>query len=334
MTTPHSPALRRHTSYSGLLVLPVLLIAACSTAESAAPAPPPSRSSGDPAETTTPGGTATPPPPDPTTPSPSVPGPGDAAFTSLEEQFDARLGVYAVDTGTGEMVTWRADERFAFTSTIKALAAAVVLDQTTDAELDEQVSYSAEELVPYSPVTEQNAATGMSLSEVLDAAVRFSDNTAGNLMYSEIGGAASLDDALAQVGDDVTQVERVEPDLNEAVPGDSRDTSTPRALATDLRAFAVDDALEPSDRARLIELLRGSTTGDALIRAAVPEGWGVGDKTGAGGFGTRNDIAVIWPPGDAPPLVIAVMSSRATEDAEYDDALIAGAAGAALAALD
>ncbi len=252
----------------------------------------------------------------------------------LEEQFDARVGVYAVDTGTGESVAWRADERFAYASTIKALAAAVVLDQTTDTELDELVTFSADDLVPYSPVTEQNVADGMTLREILDAAVRFSDNTAANLMFTEIGGPARLDEALAAVGDDVTQVERVEPDLNEAAPGDTRDTSTPRALAADLRAFVVDDALTPDDRAQLTGLLRGSTTGDALIRAAAPAGWVVGDKTGAGGYGTRNDIAVLWPPDDAPPVVVAVMSSRATEDAEHDDALIAGAAGAALAALD
>jgi len=335
MTTPHRSARGRRTGYSGLLVLSVFLLTACGTAESpvSAPAPPPSLPTGDPAGTT-PGDTAAPSAPDPTTPSPFGPDSGDAVFTALEEQFDARLGVYAVDTETDEAVSWRADERFAYASTIKALAAAVVLDQTTDAELDEQVSYTAEELVPYSPVTEQSVGVGMSLREVLDAAVRFSDNTAANLMFDEIGGPSGLDDALAQVGDDVTQVERVEPDLNEAVPGDPRDTSTPRALAADLRAFVVDDALEPSDQAQLVDLLRGNTTGDALIRAATPEGWVVGDKTGSGGFGTRNDIAVLWPPDDAPPVVMVVMSSRTTEDAEYDDALIAEAAGAALAALD
>lgn len=116
----------------------------------------------------------------------------------------------------------------------------------------------------------------------------------------ELGGPGGLDAALEDIGDDVAQVDRIETELNEAAPGDDRDTSTPRALAADLRAFTVDDALSADHRTLLTDWLRWNTTGANLIRASVPDGWDVGDKTGAGGYGTRNDIAVVWPPGRDP----------------------------------
>jgi beta-lactamase class A len=121
-------------------------------------------------------------------------------------------------------------------------------------------------------------------------------------------------------------MERREPELNAWAPGQTRDTSTPRALARDLRAFVLGDALQAPERVQLTRWLRANARGDALIRAGVPEDWVVGDKTGTGGtYGSRNDIAVLWPP-DADPIVVAIMSNRREADAEHDDALIAEAA--------
>jgi beta-lactamase class A len=165
----------------------------------------------------------------------------------------------------------------------------------------------------------------MTRRELADAAVRFSDNTAANLLLADLGGPAGLRTALEAVGDDVTRPARDEPSLNEATPGDVRDTSTPRAMAATLQAFAVEDALAEPDRALLNDWLRRNTTGDALIRAGTPEGWVVGDKTGTGGYGTRNDIAVITPPGRA-PIVLAILSDKGRADAEPDDDVIARAA--------
>ncbi|MFI7609221.1 class A beta-lactamase [Micromonospora sp. NPDC049366] len=256
----------------------------------------------------------------------------DREFRLLEERFDARLGVYAIDTGTGRTVAYRSDERFAYASTFKALAAAVVLDETTDTELNRVVRYSADDLVTYSPITQQHVNDGMTLRAIADAAVRYSDNTAGNLLLRKLGGPQRFEKKLRVIGDTVTDPARYETALNEARPGDRRDTSTARALAQDLRAYAVGDALEPADRDVLTGWLRGNTTGGELIRAGVPDGWAVGDKTGAGGYGTRNDIAVIWPP-DRAPIVLAVLSSRDEKDADYDNALIARATEVVISAL-
>ncbi|KOX15618.1 class A beta-lactamase [Nocardiopsis sp. NRRL B-16309] len=271
----------------------------------------------------TPGAAEAPAPSASPTPSASAAA-ADADFARLEEDFDARLGVYALDTGSGEAVGYRAEERFAFASTIKVALFGALLERATPEELEKDVTITEDDLVNWNPVTEDNVGGDMSLLELGDAALRYSDNAATNLLLEELGGPDALDAALEEIGDDVTSVDRIEPGLNEAVPGDERDTSTPRAMATTLEAFTLGDVLPEVDREILTEMMRGNTTGDDLIRAGVPDGWEVGDRTGAGGYGTRNAIAVAWPPEDD-PIVVVVMSSRDQEDAEYDDALIAQA---------
>ncbi|MBN3932130.1 class A beta-lactamase [Streptomyces verrucosisporus] len=244
----------------------------------------------------------------------------------LEREFDARLGVYAVDTGTGREVAYNDAERFAYASTFKALAAGAVLLKHSPDGMEKVIEYSEDDLIAHSPVTAKHVRTGMTLRELCEAAVRFSDNTAANLLFDAVGGPGGLDAVLEEIGDDVTRMERREPELSRWSPGETRDTSTPRAFAGNLRAFVLGDVLGEGERAQLAEWLRTNVTGTGLIRAGVPEDWVVGDKTGTGsGYGVRNNIAVVWPP-DAAPIVVAIMSNREEEDAAHDDELIAKAA--------
>jgi len=254
------------------------------------------------------------------------------ALARIEQRYHARLGVFVLDTGTGRTVAYRADERFAYASTFKALAAGVLLDRATDAQLDTVVHYRESDLLDYAPITSKHVRTGMRLRDLGAAAVRYSDNTAANLVMDRIGGPRGLQAALRRLGDTTTHVDRIEPALNEAARGDIRDTSTPRALGTDLRRFVLGDVLPGSRRRLLTDWLVGNTTGGPYIRAGLPSGWRAGDKTGNGRYGTRNDIAIVWPPGGA-PIDIAVQSDRRTEDATSDDALIADATRASLAGL-
>jgi beta-lactamase class A len=253
-------------------------------------------------------------------------------FEELESTYDVRLGVYAVDTGTEQEIEYRADERFGHASTFKALLCGIVLQQNSVDDLDQVITYTRDDLVAWSPITESNVDTGMSIGELCEAAVSYSDNTATNLLLDEIGGPSGLQDALRENGDDVIRTDRYETEMSEAVPGDTRDTSTPRSIGTSLRTFVLDDALPEDKRAMLTDWLVENTTGAALIRAGVPEDWVVGDKTGDGGYGTRNDIAVAWPP-DGDPIVMAVLSSRDQDGADHDDRLIADAAGVVVEAL-
>lgn len=297
----------RRAALAAAAVLAITPLAGCATAES-------SRSAGA------------------TTAHATASAPTEKDFRRLEHTYDARLGVYAIDTGSGRTVTFRADDRFAYASTHKALSAGAVLRRNSLRELDDVVTHTADDLVPYSPITKKHVGTGMTLRAVCDAAVRYSDNTAANLLFRELGGPDGLDAALERIGDHVTHVDRIEPALNTAEPGDIRDTSTPRAMATSLREYALDDALSPAKREILTRMLVGNTTGDELIRAGVPDGWKVGDKSGGADYGTRNDIGIIWPP-DSAPIVLAVMSGRDTRDAEWHDALIADATKVAIRAL-
>lgn len=255
------------------------------------------------------------------------------ALDALESDHDARLGVVAIDTGTGATVTHRAGERFAFASAAKVFIAATVLADASGSDLDVVVPITQGDVLAYAPVTSQHVGTGMTVRALLDAMVRSSDNTAANLLVARVGGPAAVERWLRGIGDDVTRVDRVEPDLNEATPGDERDTTTPAQFAVDLRALLVGDALDPADRALLVDTMRGTTTGAGTIRAGVPGGWTVADKTGTASHGVRNDVGLVTPPSGA-PIVLVVMTSHAGADAEPDDGLVAAATRAVVHALD
>ncbi|MFE8938073.1 class A beta-lactamase [Streptomyces sp. NPDC000963] len=273
-------------------------------------------------------------PPVPVSPaSPSADTSHRREFRALEEAFDARLGVYAIDTGTGREITHRDGERFPYASTFKALAAGAVLREEGLGGMERVVRYTKDELVDPSPVTEKHVDTGMTLDALADAAVRYSDNTAGNLLFEELGGPKGLQAVLRSIGDGVTRMDRIEPGLGDWRPGEVRDTSSPRALAGDLRAFVLGDVLRAPERKRLTTWLRTNLTGDGTIRAGVPDTWVVGDKTGtATTYGGRNDMAVVWPP-DGAPIVMAILSTRSDREAEPDDRLIARAASVVAGAL-
>ena len=254
------------------------------------------------------------------------------AFAALERRYDARLGVAAIDTGSGRTIAHRAGERFAFASTVKVFIAAAVLDASSDADLATVVHYDRGDLLEYAPVTSEHVDTGMTVRELVDAALRSSDNTAANLLVERLGGPDAVERWLRGIGDRTTRVDRVEPDLNEATPGDRRDTTTPERFAADLRTVLLGDALDAADRRVLREAMLGNTTGDATIRAGVDPSWRVADKTGTASYGVRNDIAIVTPPGRA-PIVLVVMTSRADPGAEPSDALVAAATRAAVAGL-
>jgi beta-lactamase class A len=257
----------------------------------------------------------------------------NTALAALENRDGARVGVFAVDTGTGRTYGYRADERFAYDSTYKSLIAGVLLHQDTPAQLAHVVTYTSAELQTHSPVTSAHLATGMSVSDLIAAAVDYSDNTAANLLLDQLGGPAGLQRGLRVFGDTTTNADRTEPDVNAATPGDIRDTSTPRAMATDLRGLALGNWLTPAQRTQMVTWLDANTTGATFIKAGTPAGWRVGDRTGNGYWGTFNDIAVLWPPTGS-PIVLAVFTARHTPEARStDDDLIADTARAVLANL-
>ncbi|MBJ7997889.1 class A beta-lactamase BlaIII [Bacillus mycoides] len=249
---------------------------------------------------------------------------GNQSFAKLEKEYDAKLGIYALDTGTNQTVAYHSDDRFAFASTSKSLAVGALLRKNSLEALDQRITYTHEDLSNYNPITEKHVDTGMTLKELADASVRYSDSTAHNLILKQLGGPSEFEKILREMGDTVTTSERFEPELNEVHPGETHDTSTSEAIAKTLQSFTLGTALPIEKRELLVDWMKRNTTGDKLIRAGVPKGWEVADKTGAGSYGTRNDIAIIWPP-NKKPIVLAILSNHDKEDAKYDDKLIADA---------
>jgi len=214
-----------------------------------------------------------------------------------------------VDTASERQLAYRADERFAMCSTFKWVLAAAVLALVDRGALalDEHVPYGPADLLEYAPVTKASATEGFMTVEALAvAAVTVSDNTAANLLLAKVDGPAGLTKFVRSCGDSVTRLDRTEPDLNDNVPGDPRDTTAPRAMAGLMRHIVRGDAaLSPSSRDRLLQWLRACETGKNRLRAGFPSDWLVGNKTGSGNRNAVNDVAIATPPGRA-PIVVAV----------------------------
>ena len=299
-------------------------LAGCATG--AAPAPP------RPVPTAVPAPAAEPAPPSGPAPTP-VAIDVSAELTALEARYSARVGVSAMDTGTGREVAFRAGERFAYVSTLKVFVAAEFLRRVPAAERDAMVTWTQGDVdaAGYSPVTGARVAEGLPLAALAEAAVRSSDNAATNLLLDRLGGPAGLDAGLEELGDTTSEVVQDEPALNRVTPGAVADTSTPLAFTANLRTLLLGDALAPADRQLLTEWMSGNATGDALVRAGAPEGWAVADKSGGAG-GIRNDVAVVTPPG-RDPILVTVFTERTDEGAAYEDRLVAETAAVVLAAL-
>lgn len=245
------------------------------------------------------------------------------ALADLEKSLGARLGVAMRDTGGGARIEYRADERFPLASTFKFLAAGAVLAKVDSGRdgLDRRVRYGKSDLVTYSPETEKHTGEGMTLAGLCEAAITLSDNTAGNLMLAAIGGPVGLTGFVRSLGDGVTRLDRIETELNEARPGDPRDTTSPAAMLGDLEKLLLGDALSAASRERLMGWLIANRTGDARLRAGLPKDWRVGDKTGSGGHGAANDIAIAWPPGRKPVLIAAYLAECDRNPEQRSEAL-------------
>ncbi|WP_082930168.1 class A beta-lactamase [Mycobacterium sp. 1164966.3] len=255
-------------------------------------------------------------------------------FDELERKYGARLGVYVPAAGAVPEIAHRADERFAFCSTFKAPLVAAVLQHNPLPHLDKVVTYTAEDIRSVSPVTQQHVQTGMTIRQLCDAAIRYSDGTAANLLLAELGGPAAFTAYLRSLGDTVSRLDQEEPELNRDVPGDERDTTTPRAIALVFQKLVLGDALPSDKRALLTDWMARSTTGAKRIRAGFPADWKVIDKTGSGDYGRTNDVAVVWS-SNGVPHVVAVMSDRVSGgyEAPSNDAIVANAATIVASAL-
>jgi beta-lactamase class A len=237
---------------------------------------------------------------------------------ALEREHGGRLGVAILDNGSGQRAGYRERERFLTCSTFKLLLVGAVLSRFDrgEVQLERRLVFEQDAVLEYAPVTSQHVGPpGMTIAELCRAAIMLSDNTAANVLLAHLGGPAAVTAYARRLGDAVTRLDRIEPDLNTASADGLSDTTTPLAMLEDLRTLCLGDALSASSREQLIAWLCETTTGKDLVRAGAPAGWRIGDKTGSN-RGQRNDVAILWPPQRQPLLVAAYYENAAVRGEE------------------
>ena len=246
-------------------------------------------------------------------------------IAAVEHRTGGRLGVAALDTGTNRHIEYRAFEAFPMCSTFKLLLAGAILARVDAGKdrLGRTVPYSNHDLLDHAPVTTAHVADGgLTVRALCAAAIEESDNTAANLLLATIGGPNGLNAFVRSLGDRITQLDRTKPSLNEAAIGDPRDTTTPHAMSKDAQNLVLGSELSKASRELLVSWLAAAQTGLSAIRAGIPASWRAGDKTGSGERGTRNDVAILWPPGGAPIVVAAYLTGATALDGDQrNDAL-------------
>lgn len=259
-----------------------------------------------------------------------------AAVAQQEEQtLKARIGVAVIDTDTSHVASYRGNERFPLNSTHKALLCGMLLNEQEKGKLrlTERTQFDRAALVTYSPVSEKFVAPAdMSWQQLCSAAISYSDNTAANLIAEKLGGPAAVTRFFALLGDKVTRLDRHEPELNSAIPGDVRDTTTPLAVSETLRKLTLGEALTPASRAQLLQWMRDDKVADALLRSVLPAGWRIADKTGAGEYGSRSIVSVVWPE-NGKPLIVSVYVTQTEATLAQSNAAIARIGKAIFAAV-
>jgi beta-lactamase class A len=244
------------------------------------------------------------------------------AITDYERDSGGHIGVYAKNLKSGSEISWRADERFVMCSSFKASLAACVLDRVDrgQARLDELIAYSPADLMEWAPAAKQNVGKGaMSVLEMCEAAVELSDNTCANALLARFGGPPAITAYWRSIGDTVSRLDHNEPELNRTPPGDPHDTTTPAAMAGNLRRFILEEALSPASREHLTSWMLGCKTGDNRLRAGLPKDWRIGDKTGNNGKDAFGDIAVTWSTRGEPVVICAYTRGGAPTPRLVDD---------------
>jgi beta-lactamase class A len=244
--------------------------------------------------------------------------PATARIAEIEQNLQGRLGVAVLDTANNRRMAYHATDRFPMCSTFKLLAAAEVLQRVDKTEelLDRKISYGPADLLAWAPVTKEHVQEGnMSVGALCAAAIEYSDNTAANLLLQTMGGPPGLTEFVRSLNDPVTRLDRQEPELNAAIEGDERDTTTPAAMLDDVKLLLLGETLSTAGRQQLEDWLSKNTTGGKRLRAGLPASWQMGDKTGTGDNGARGDIAIARPPNRAPILmVVYTVGSAAADD--------------------
>ncbi len=246
------------------------------------------------------------------------------ALAQLEKINGGRLGVVVYDTANGERADYRPSERFPMCSTFKFLLASAVLQRVDGRHetLDRSLAIPPKPLLSHSPLTEVHAGGTMTIAALCHAVLTQSDNTAANLLLATLGGPTGITSFSRSIGDTVTRLDRTELSLNESLAGDPRDTTSPAAMAGDLKALLLGNVLSQASRTQLTAWMEANVTGLTRLRAKLPAGWRAADKTGSNNEHTSNDIAVLWP-ADKPPIIVTAYITQCVGPESKREAMLA-----------
>lgn len=242
---------------------------------------------------------------------------------NLEKQFDGKIGVYAINTNTNQVIAYHDQDRFPVQSTLKLMGVAALLKESNKDKnlLQEKIHYSKDDLVFWHPITGNYTNSGMTLEALAEASMTYSDNPAMNLIMKKLGGPKSVTDFAHSIGNKSFNVERYEGNLN-SDPHDIRDSSTPQDMALSLQKIVLGNILEPSQKNQLLTWMKNNTTGYKRIRAGVPIGWSVAEKTGSGDYGIANDIGIVWSPA-CKSVVLAIYTIQKKQNAKAREDVVA-----------
>lgn len=238
---------------------------------------------------------------------------------AILDRIGGRLGLHVLDTHTARRWRFDDDSRYAMASTFKMFLAAAVLQRADlgTISLDEQVKLQASDMLSHAPVTSKHLEQGtMTVRALCAAVVEASDNPAANLLLKMIDGPAGLTRFFRSLGDRETRLDRYELDLNSNLPGDPRDTTTPRAMVHSMEQVLTKEVLSSASREMLLGWTINASTGLKMVRQGLPKQWKAGDKTGKGANGAVNDLVVSWPPGRKPVLMALYLSDSRRNSAD------------------
>ncbi len=255
-------------------------------------------------------------------------------LAAIEQRIGGRLGVALMDGNGSLIMMHRGSERFAMCSTFKAPLASVLFaaHEAGTVDMFEEFNLKPSDGVPYMPFVEKKLSekVPVSLHELAGAAVMTSDNAAANLILKATGGPEAFTKFVRANGDKITRLDRIEPELNENAPGDPRDTTSPEAMAGLMQKLLIEGAPLDIDKLTLQKWMKESKTGASRIRAGLPKGWPVGNKTGTAPGGiASNDMAIIWPSTAeyaTKPVILTVYTDRPTASAQAVEAAMADVA--------
>ena len=246
----------------------------------------------------------------------------DNTLHTIEHEYHLKVGVYALDTNNDQIIAYHANDRFPFQSTCKFMGVAALLAKDTGARLlQKKVVMRPQDIVFWHPVSGKYVNQKVSLQTLAEGAISYSDNPAINTIIRELGGLQTINKFAHGIGNSSFKMENYEVNLNSR-PDSDADTSTPQDMALSIKKILLGTVLNTQNRALLLNWMKSNTTGYNRIRAGIPIGWSVADKTGSGNYGIANDIGIAWSPA-CKPVILSMFTISDKPNAKPNDKVIA-----------